>query len=184
MASWTDIADLRIQPGQTLASSDDWEGLLDNLELIGHPPAVTVQLDSPQPLPNDTPSAVEWTSAAWQEDRWGLLWESASPSKLVIPVAGKWRFTPSIHIPTISGTGTSVREFSLRVNGNTNRVKRAIIGGRWETSQSWTRRMQQGDDVDIIVNQTSGETGEISETRTLLVAEWCGFAPGAGWTAE
>lgn len=85
--------------GQTVSASSDWNPLVNDVEWLGRDrPECKVYRSSALPISDVTETNVAWDADQW--DDWNMHNTGAFTSRLVCPVAGRYKFTASLRMDT------------------------------------------------------------------------------------
>lgn len=138
----------------------------------GQTSAARVTTNNPQAIPNSSPTPVVFATEKFDQ---GGFFTIASPGQLVIPKAGLYQL--AARIVWSGGTAVGIRETDLTVNAQS--VDRdSGEGATTSDVQSVQQfvRLNVGDNIQVVVYQTSGAGGNISgcDACTSLTAIWLG----------
>lgn len=175
--TWTDPSQLTVTVGDL--TREPWaNAVLDNLAFLYNTPAVAVRVTAAQAVSSGSDATVQWDEATW-DTTGNDMWDEGSPGAVVIDRDGVYRFNCSVLWEGTSDDA-SKRAIFLERNG-TDRLRGVQVPSvdPAEVVLSGETSLSQGDYVEFVVRQLSGQSLDLQPLRTVATVSWVRPSPGS-----
>lgn len=167
--SWTDPADMDgALTGDPLPLAW-WNAAMANFLFLANAPQVAVRLTVDQAVADATDHTVVWDEATWS-DQGASMWDGVgAPGKVVITRAGPHEVIA--HTLYASTIPVDDRQMWLYVDGA---VKLGPVDGGQLVIRT---NLDVGQELELVVQQSSGGSVNLEDTQTRMTVTWAGFTP-------
>lgn len=154
----------------------DFNSVVQDLKYIFDPPRCAVRLTGAQNVANTTDHSIDWDEAVY--DSHGDMFDVGSPSVVTITRDGMY----SIGLSNLwdDDDTDGIRAAALYVNGSIRRdfYKVGVDNvDEFALSTTFDTNLLDGDELEVIVRQSSGSTRQLIQTRTVLTVRWSAAPP-------